>query len=134
MPTRVKEFNLCVEVCARVEVPPHINLDPEMEGRLGGWWVRYDVLYYTEDGEVKEYALGNVEYEGDYKRPEARDMEEEEYEEVPEDIEEALEAWAEYQKKKEAKDDDSYTEEWIRMMEHKLELHHEHQLDIILGK
>jgi len=132
MPTRVTEFNVCVAVYARVEVPSHINLKPDEEGWR--WWVRWNTLYYHEDGVIKEYGLGSLDYEGDYKRPGIDDVEEEEYEEIPEDIEEALEAWAEYQKKKAADDDEDYTDEWIAMMEHKLELYHEHQLDIILGK
>jgi len=94
------------------------------------WWVKWSTLYYTEGGEIKEYDLGNLDYEGDYKRPEVEDEEVEEYEEeVPEDIEEALEAWEEYQNNDEEKSDD-----WIKAMEHKIALYHEHLADVARGK
>jgi hypothetical protein len=128
MPSRVSEFSLATTVYARVQLPSFINLKPDESGIT--WWVKWSTLYYTENGEIKEYDLGNLDYEGDYKRPEVEDEEVEEYEEeVPEDIEEALEAWEEYQKNDEEKSDD-----WIKAMEHKIALYHEHLADVARGK
>ena len=128
MPSRVSEFSLATTVYARVQLPSFINLKPDEAGV--SWWVKYSTLYYEEGGEVKEYELGCLDYDGDYKRPEVEDEEVEQYEEeVPEDIEEAMEAWEEYQNNEEEK-----SEGWIKAMEDKIALYHEHLADIARGK
>jgi len=128
MPVRVSEFIINVSVSASVQLPSFINLKPDEDGF--NWWVKYNTLYYREGDEVKEYDLGLLEYDGDYKRPEITDQETERYEEeVPEDIEEALEAWEEYQTNDEEKSD-----EWIEAMEAKIALYHEMMADIARGK
>jgi len=57
-----------VEVYAFVKIPAHIMLDPEKEGI--DWFVKYDTLFYDIKGEQKEYNLGSLCFDGDYKRPE----------------------------------------------------------------
>jgi len=134
MPVRVSEFSLSTTLYARVQLPSFINLDPEDAGH--GWWVKWNTLYYHEKGsdgrlsdEVKQYDLGHLDYDGDYKRPEIEDVEEEDYtEEVPDDIEEAMEAWDAYQ------NDGGKSDEWVALMEHKIALYQETMADIARGK
>jgi hypothetical protein len=88
---RVKSMTLEVVVTASVDIPSYIRLDPSREGV--DWYVRYTTLYYRdENGDMKEYDLDSFEYDGDYKRPEVVDMEnevileEEEEEEVEKEL------------------------------------------------
>jgi len=128
MPHRVKTLSLRTEVSATVNIPSYINIDPDEEGNR--WWIKWNTLYYREEEEVKEYDLGNLDYDGDYKRPDTTVEEDEEYaESIPEDIEEALEAWEAYQNKEE-----EHSAEWVEMMEHKIALYHETMAEIARGK
>jgi len=128
MPHRVKVLTLRTEVSATVNIPSYINIDPDDEGNH--WWIKWNTLYYREGGVVKEYDLGNLDYDGDYKRPDTNVEEDEEYaESIPEDIEEALEAWEAYQNKEE-----EHSAEWVEMMEHKIALYHETMAEIARGK
>ena len=128
MPSRVKSVVLTVEVSTSVNIPSWINLEPDEEGNH--WWIRYNTLYYKEDGEVKEYDLDLPnQWDGDYKRPEAEVDEEEDYEEEIEDYEEALEAWNAYQR-----GDSKLSDGMIRMLEEKVEMYLELQAEIARGK
>jgi hypothetical protein len=91
--SRVVSIALTVQVNANVNLPSWIHLTPERDGI--DWYVRYNTLHYVEDNEWKEYDLGLLEYDGDYKRPEIEVTEEEKIED--ETDEEDEEAAAEYE-------------------------------------
>ena len=74
--SRVVSMSLTVQVYAEVKLPSWVVLNPEREGI--DWWVRYFTLHYKDTDDVwKEYDFGNIDYDGDCRRPDVEVTEEE---------------------------------------------------------